>query len=299
MIELYHHGILGQKWGKQNGPPYPLSRTGDWSAAERRMQKKNYKKTVRTFRRTHNNPRINDAVRSQVRDRIDRKYIDNVDKLNSVANEVLATNPRNKYELESRINNYLTDSGISKQEYLDISNAYKNYDDQLKSAINDVLGEYANKPLHRYYSNESSGDYLYKQLKVKGDWESPAPLKSVSKAEQKQNFKQLEYADKYVFSRKKSWNDIKEKLDFLKKREDTLLNKDLHDLYVESNHGSTDKDFSDFTKKYGVTPTQVRDKYEKHLYEIADQLLGEDSNKKIGNKKARDVYVSFSIVDWT
>lgn len=24
--ELYHHGIEGQKWGKQNGPPYPLSR---------------------------------------------------------------------------------------------------------------------------------------------------------------------------------------------------------------------------------------------------------------------------------
>lgn len=23
---LTHHGILGQKWGKQNGPPYPLSR---------------------------------------------------------------------------------------------------------------------------------------------------------------------------------------------------------------------------------------------------------------------------------
>lgn len=23
--ELYHHGILGQKWGIHNGPPYPLS----------------------------------------------------------------------------------------------------------------------------------------------------------------------------------------------------------------------------------------------------------------------------------
>lgn len=32
---LMHHGILGQKWGKVNGPPYPLG-AGDHSAAENR-----------------------------------------------------------------------------------------------------------------------------------------------------------------------------------------------------------------------------------------------------------------------
>lgn len=26
--ELYHHGIQGQKWGKRNGPPYPLEGAG-------------------------------------------------------------------------------------------------------------------------------------------------------------------------------------------------------------------------------------------------------------------------------
>ncbi len=31
--ELYHHGICGQKWGKRNGPPYPLTKH---SAAERK-----------------------------------------------------------------------------------------------------------------------------------------------------------------------------------------------------------------------------------------------------------------------
>ena len=32
---LAHHGILGQKWGKRNGPPYPLG-YGDHSASEKR-----------------------------------------------------------------------------------------------------------------------------------------------------------------------------------------------------------------------------------------------------------------------
>jgi len=41
--ELYHHGILGQRWGKKNGPPYPLDGS-DYSAAEKKaINKANYK----------------------------------------------------------------------------------------------------------------------------------------------------------------------------------------------------------------------------------------------------------------
>ena len=33
--ELYHHGILGQRWGRKNGPPYPLG-ASDHSASEKK-----------------------------------------------------------------------------------------------------------------------------------------------------------------------------------------------------------------------------------------------------------------------
>ena len=32
---LMHHGILGQKWGHKNGPPYPLG-SSDHSASEKK-----------------------------------------------------------------------------------------------------------------------------------------------------------------------------------------------------------------------------------------------------------------------
>lgn len=35
MSRISHHGILGQKWGNRNGPPYPLG-GGDYTAAEKR-----------------------------------------------------------------------------------------------------------------------------------------------------------------------------------------------------------------------------------------------------------------------
>lgn len=34
--ELYHHGVTGQKWGKRNGPPYPLDDNAKVQASKKR-----------------------------------------------------------------------------------------------------------------------------------------------------------------------------------------------------------------------------------------------------------------------
>lgn len=65
--ELYHHGILGQRWGKKNGPPYPLS-AKDHSASEKKAgwrksldsngeleeKKKAYKQARREYQKSFN-----------------------------------------------------------------------------------------------------------------------------------------------------------------------------------------------------------------------------------------------------
>ena len=50
--ELYHHGVKGQKWGKRNGPPYPL-RAGDHSASEKKAGwRKSLSKGADDFKRS-------------------------------------------------------------------------------------------------------------------------------------------------------------------------------------------------------------------------------------------------------
>ena len=53
---LIHHGIEGQRWGIENGPPYPLDYE-DHSAAEKRLNPKseldNYTDSIKRFAKEH------------------------------------------------------------------------------------------------------------------------------------------------------------------------------------------------------------------------------------------------------
>lgn len=55
--ELYHHGIKGQKWGKRNGPPYPLD-PEDHSKKEKQYLKKD-EKTEKTEKKNRDAPKKN------------------------------------------------------------------------------------------------------------------------------------------------------------------------------------------------------------------------------------------------
>lgn len=164
-MELQHHGILGQKWGKKNGPPYPLSRTGDWSAAERRSQKKNYKALNREARRHRHNASVPDSLKKNIENRISDRAKQNVDTLNEAFSKNISKS-KNYYDLKDNVRIYLSDSGLRNKDYKDVLNAYVNYNNELKKAINEEIGKYANKPLHRYYNTQKVGDFVYNTLRA-------------------------------------------------------------------------------------------------------------------------------------
>ena len=52
MIYLMHHGIMGQKWGVRNGPPYPLG-GGSYSVTEQNAIKEERKKKYSRYNKKH------------------------------------------------------------------------------------------------------------------------------------------------------------------------------------------------------------------------------------------------------
>lgn len=64
--EMYHHGILGMKWGKMNGPPYPL-KAKDHSASEK---KAGWKKSLKK------NKKASEMSDEELQDYIKRKNLE-------------------------------------------------------------------------------------------------------------------------------------------------------------------------------------------------------------------------------
>ncbi len=61
---LMHHGIKGQKWGVENGPPYPLNPSKDYSKAEQKAIAKDVRKINKKYEYIGNQKEINKAIKS-------------------------------------------------------------------------------------------------------------------------------------------------------------------------------------------------------------------------------------------
>lgn len=120
--ELYHHGIPGQKWGVQNGPPYPLS-DRDKTRIEKLEAKRN--KYVRKL--SDKNYEI-------------RKISDKIDKTDAKIAKL-------KGELAQGIRSYYTYS--NNQFYSKDQPSYSSRDNNRRDNRNDNRNDYGNTSNHK------------------------------------------------------------------------------------------------------------------------------------------------------
>jgi len=92
--ELYHHGILGMRWGDKNGPPYPLG-SGDHSASEK---KAGYKKSLGGGRNEELYDRKEKKVSKNRYDRMASRYEKRAEKLEKQGQNSKANNARKAAE---------------------------------------------------------------------------------------------------------------------------------------------------------------------------------------------------------
>ena len=115
--EIQHHGILGMKWGRKNGPPYPLS-PSDHSASEKKAGWKSSLKIGKTYAK----PDSND---------VSKKMTDE-----ELASEVRRMNLEKSYSKLSKEKQGKTELQKSKEAVDETKNAVNRLKDMNREAIN-------------------------------------------------------------------------------------------------------------------------------------------------------------------
>lgn len=114
--DLQHHGILGQKWGRKNGPPYPLG-ASDHSASEK---KAGWRKSI-----SGKKPNIIQKARQHI---FSRQYEEDTNKYkNNLLNEISAKRDKTAYTEKA---NKIKDIG-ERREVLSVN---KDFDETIKRA---------------------------------------------------------------------------------------------------------------------------------------------------------------------
>lgn len=105
--ELYHHGVIGMKWGKHNGPPYPLDAAGKEQLRQQKREERAAKEAEKneSVGRERLENRIKRANASHKVDRLAAKIGDrniqkaaaaheSVKSIKDVSNEILSDSKR-------------------------------------------------------------------------------------------------------------------------------------------------------------------------------------------------------------
>ena len=132
--ELYHHGIKGQQWGVQNGPPYPLDREKEYKIANKASKK--------LFNSTGKYEKKSKAVQSVINS---EDIKNSADKVKSAENAI--------DDIESK--NYKEIVNIAKPKLAKEMKTWAYDDDEIKDTLNDP---------------EESWDILVDDIHVMGDW---------------------------------------------------------------------------------------------------------------------------------
>ena len=120
---LIHHGIKGQKWGVENGPPYPLDPQKDYSKAEKKAIVKDVRKINKKHEYIGDQKEINKAIKSLENEK--NSYYDDLLNYRKARYDFLyngAKDSNSRQKLFEAINKAKTSEKIYEQHCQDITN---------------------------------------------------------------------------------------------------------------------------------------------------------------------------------
>lgn len=168
MSELYlvHHGINGQKWGKKNGPPYPLT-ASQHSSSEKKAGTKGWTKDAKEMsddelRKAIHRKRLENEYRRYASEMGKNKAIN--DSLN-VASKTFRTTGKvarvvsksNEIKSQEVIDNIDDDDNLTKKEKKEAKKNVKEYKTKMKAdVVANVSNQVANNTNKKIYVKDST-----------------------------------------------------------------------------------------------------------------------------------------------